>query len=192
MIRVISIGFSKKWLVALYLGIACVVLGTTEILEKWMPIPGEVTLRATFMEGGWMALAIVAGILLHEVFHFLAFRMCGVRPRFLFVKVKGFGWCPSVSSGGGWVTRRNLVLAALAPQLLTLVGICVAFIAPVEVGRVLLLASLANCMGGIGDYQMVIKASRLPNGSQFMDEGGEIKAYVPISKIEAGYPSKPS
>jgi len=119
-----------------------------------------------------MLVALFSVLIIHEVLHYIPCRILNLKPRFVFVKVPGYGFCPGVSFRGGYYTKYESLVILLLPQLITVV--CIVWLATVGVmnqaSEILFWVITLNLLGGLADIMAVGAILRHKKDTLYLSE----------------------
>lgn len=116
---------------------------------------------------------IFAYIVLHELVHGVAMKMCGTE------KVKyGFTGVYAFAGSEDYYDKRSYIFIALAPVVLwgVVIGIVNAFVSPAWFW-VLYIIQISNLSGAAGDLYVTIKFSKFPKDILVLDNGVSMTVY---------------
>ena len=145
-----------------------------------------VTFRAGEFVAG-LAIGAVAGLVLHELAHAVAFLAFGARPRFGFKPWTRIGPVFYVSAPGCYLDRKRFAAAGLAPRvLLTALLPPVLALAPEDglVSTAAYWAYLLGVLGSAGDLLILLSLMSYPGVTRFEDTGDGFSAFGPASGLE--------
>ncbi len=134
------------------------------------------------MEGGFVAYIIrfvslmllsVLYIVLHEIVHGIAMKMCGTK------KVKyGFTGVYAYAGSEDYYDKKAYIFIALAPVVLWGVVLAIVnFLVPTSWFWVIYIVQISNLGGAAGDYFVTVKFSRLPKDILVKDYGVGMVVY---------------
>ncbi len=122
---------------------------------------------------GVMILAWIAYIILHEIVHGIAMKICGTK------KVKyGFTGIYAFAGSDDYYGKRSYIFIALAPVVFW--GVVVAIInlfVPYEWFWVVYSVQIFNISGAVGDFYVTAKFSRMPKDILIKDIGVGMTVY---------------
>ena len=112
-------------------------------------------------------------IILHEVVHCVAMKICGTK------KIRyGFKGLYAFAGSDDYYDKKSYVFIALAPVVLWGVVLAVInFLVPIEWFWVVYIVQLENISCAVGDYYVSIKFSRLPKDILIKDYGVGMNVY---------------
>lgn len=122
---------------------------------------------------GVLLVLMVAYMVLHELVHGVAMKLCGTK------KVKyGFTGLYAYAGSEDYYDKKSYIFIAMAPILLwgIVIGIINAFV-PTSWFWVVYFIQLINLSGAAGDLYITIKFSRLPKDILICDRGVGMKVY---------------
>lgn len=171
---------------AIFAGLLYVSLIVAFVFTEGVSASGEVTTRTgPFLT--WLIAGIVLGFALHELAHAAAFGLFGARPSFGFKPWTRFGPVFYVSAPGSYLSRREFVIAGLAPSPLLAALLLPVMVLSSEGSLVYTLAwwaFVAGVSGSAGDLIIVWKLRRNPAGSYFEDLGDGFAVFGPEGERE--------
>jgi len=128
---------------------------------------------------GWVALASVLVVIIHEAIHGVFFWLfTGSRPVFAFK-----GACAYAAAPGWYLPRGAYMFTGIAPLvILSLAGLVVLAAAPASWLTLITLALVINASGSVGDLAAVIWLARQPASCLAQDFGDRIEIYLPLEK----------
>ncbi len=127
-----------------------------------------------------LVIGTVAGVVLHELAHAIAFSAYGGRPRFGFKLWTKFGPVFWVGAPGCYLRRAKFTVAALAPPVLLTVLLPPALLLAPVGGLAhfsAFIAFLLGVSGSAGDVVILIKVMQYPRSALFEDAGDGFKVY---------------
>ena len=126
-----------------------------------------------FMRFGVLLASMIAYIILHELVHGAAMKLCGTK------KVKyGFTGLYAFAGSNDFYNKKAYIFIALAPIVVW--GIVLAIInvlVPVEWFWVVYLVQIINLSGAAGDLFVTVKFSRMPKDILVQDYGVGMQVY---------------
>ncbi|HEX2906449.1 MAG TPA: DUF3267 domain-containing protein [Phototrophicaceae bacterium] len=150
-------------------------------MAAWWPL--VLRLRGPFPGGPnwpwwlWVLLVLVVVLPLHELFHGLAIRWAGHKPRYGILLRKGALYA---TADGALFPRRAFLVIALAPLVgITLVGLLLVYLLPDTVGYYVGLAVALNAGSAIGDLWMAAVVWPYPAHTLIRDEMDSLRIYLP-------------
>lgn len=128
-----------------------------------------------FLRLGALALGSLAYIILHELTHGVAMRLCGTK------RVKyGFTGLYAFAGSDDYYGKGAYLFIALAPVVLF--GVLLAVLAPIVPTSwfwVVYLIQISNISGAAGDFYVTVRFLRLPKEILVKDEGTSMTVYAP-------------
>jgi hypothetical protein len=156
------------------------------VLVLWLPYQVYLALGAPLAVspnpawpdwGYWLCglVTVTGSMLLHELLHAAALRLCGYHPRLGYHR----GYLYATIQRGQYLTRRVYLTMILTPitAMTILGGLCLPFLPP-RIGSILLITLLLNAAASIGDLAVAARVWRWPRGTLFAEFGG-IKVFTP-------------
>lgn len=126
-----------------------------------------------FIRWGSFAVLLVVYMVLHELVHGIAMKMCGTK------KVKyGFTGMYAFAGSDDYYAKKPYIFIALAPVVLW--GIVIAIITPfvpVEWFWIVYFIQVCNLSGAAGDLFVTVRFSRMPKDILIKDHGVGMKVY---------------
>lgn len=126
-----------------------------------------------FIRWGSFAVLLVVYMVLHELVHGIAMKMCGTK------KVKyGFTGMYAFAGSDDYYAKKTYIFIALAPVVLW--GIVIAIInpfVPVEWFWIVYFIQVCNLSGAAGDLFVTVRFSRMPKDILIKDHGVGMKVY---------------
>jgi len=133
----------------------------------------ESGMSAYFLRFGVLLILIFLYMVLHELVHGIAMKMCGTK------KVKyGFTGLYAFAGSEDYYDKKSYIFIALAPVVLW--GVVLAVINPfvsAEWFWVVYMIQIMNLSGAAGDFLVTVKFSRLPADVLIQDYGVGMKVY---------------
>ena len=120
-----------------------------------------------------MLVGLVAYMILHELVHGVAMKLCGTQ------KVKyGFTGLYAFAGSNDYYNKKSYIFIALAPVVLWgIVLLILNFLVPVSYFWVVYFIQIANLSGAAGDLYVTWKFSRLPADILVQDSGVSMTVY---------------
>ncbi|MBN2392469.1 MAG: DUF3267 domain-containing protein [Anaerolineae bacterium] len=147
----------------------------------WMRLwhSGTASLKVNVLQTGALFIAIVLTIVLHELFHGLALRAYGARPRY------GVIWQEMMfyATAAGYAFRRNAyIVIALAPLVgLSLVGMGLLVLPqPGWLAWIIVICAALNVGSAIGDLWLVRVTLGYPTSAYIVDEKDGLRVFMPV------------
>lgn len=136
-------------------------------------------LEMGILQMGALFIAIVLTIVLHELFHGLALRAYGARPKY------GVIWKEMMfyATAAGYAFRRNAyIVIALAPLVgLSLVGMGLLVISlPGWLAGIIVICAALNVGSAIGDLWLVRVTLGYPPSAYIVDEKDGVRVFMPV------------
>jgi hypothetical protein len=128
-----------------------------------------------------VVISFVGMLVAHELFHGLAFRLFGVRPRYGINLSKGVAYA---SGENYYVARDAYLVVALAPLVcISIMCILLMLLTDGETRNIVGLVGAANVGGAVGDLWFVLMCLRYPRNLLVRDygEGAELYARIPTN-----------
>ena len=126
-----------------------------------------------FIRWGSFAVLLVVYMVLHELVHGIAMKMCGTK------KVRyGFTGIYAFAGSDDYYAKKPYIFIALAPVVLW--GIVIAIITPfvpVEWFWIVYFIQVCNLSGAAGDLFVTVRFSRMPKDILIKDHGVGMKVY---------------
>ena len=128
---------------------------------------------AYFLRFGVLMVSIVAYMVLHELVHGVAMKLCGTK------RVKyGFTGLYAFAGSEDYYGKASYIFIALAPVVLWgVVLLVLQFFVPTSWFWVVYLVQISNLSGAAGDYFVTLRFSRLPKDILVQDYGVGMKVY---------------
>ena len=128
---------------------------------------------AYFLRFGVLMVSIVAYMVLHELVHGVAMKLCGTK------RVKyGFTGMYAFAGSEDYYGKASYIFIALAPVVLWgVVLLVLQFFVPTSWFWVVYLVQISNLSGAAGDYFVTLRFSRLPKDILVQDYGVGMKVY---------------
>ena len=142
----------------------------------------SVSLKINIVQTGALFIAIVLTIVLHELFHGLALRVYGARPRYGVMWQQGMFY----ATAAGYAFRRNAyIVIALAPLVgLSLVGMgLLVFSLPGWLAWVIVICAALNVGSAIGDLWLVRVTLGYPTSAYIVDEKDRLRVFMPVVEL---------
>ena len=152
-------------------------------LRLWHPeIAFAGFLEIDIWQTGALFIAIVLTIVLHELFHGLALRMYGARPKY------GVIWQEMMfyATADGHAFRRNaFIVIALAPLVgLSLVGMALVILPlPGWLAWIIVICAALNVGSAIGDLWLVRVTLGYPPAAYIVDEKDGVRVFMPVVEM---------
>ena len=131
---------------------------------------------------GSMLLGLVAGLVLHELAHAVAFRALGARPKFGAKLRTKLGPVLYAAAPGSYLTRAGYLIVGLAPLLgLTVVLMAVIAVTPSGslIAEAAFFAVILSVGGSAGDAMMMRAVLSYPSDARFEDTADGFTVYGP-------------
>ena len=131
---------------------------------------------------GSILLGLVAGLVLHELAHAVAFLALGARPGFGAKLNRKFGPVLYASAPGSYLSRAGYLIVGLAPMLgLTAVLLAVIAVAPSGslIAEAAFFAVVLSAGGSAGDAMMMRAVLSYPSDARFEDTADGFTVYGP-------------
>lgn len=175
----LSIDLQKNKKLAMYINVLSVVIAALLVIPAvfFVPFSTSLSFNGEIIEVvRWLSLAVlsVLYIVLHEVVHGVAMKLCGTK------KVKyGFTGLYAFAGSDDFYNKKAYIFIALAPVVLWGVVLAVVnFFVPIEWFWVVYLIQIYNLSGAAGDYYVTAKFSRLPKDIIIKDNGVSMTVYT--------------
>ena len=170
-----------RWLIALLVVLSLVAMVVTAnvalAIEQLKSGAAEISLDLPSM-----LLGLVAGLVLHELAHAVAFLALGARPRFGAKLNTKLGPVLYAAAPGSYLSRSGYLVVGLAPLLgLTIVLLAIIAVAPSDglIAGAAFLAVVLNVGGSAGDAMMMRAVLSYPSDARFEDTGDGFTVYGP-------------
>jgi len=101
-------------------------------------------------------------LILHELFHFISFKIVGLSPKIVYVRVPGYGGCPGVMPKlGRYMKRSEYITCLITPQIMTVAGIVwlvyyLLATSPTTIHILVFWAIVLNFLGGVADLKSLV------------------------------------
>ena len=170
-----------RWLIALLVVLSLVAMVVTAnvalAIEQLKSGAAEISLDL-----GSMLLGLVAGLVLHELAHAVAFLALGARPKFGAKLRTKLGPVLYAAAPGSYLTRAGYLIVGLAPLLgLTVVLMAVIAVAPSDslIAEAAFFAAVLSVGGSAGDAMMMRAVLSYPSDARFEDTADGFVVYGP-------------
>lgn len=127
-----------------------------------------------FLRFGAILLLIVLYMILHELVHGIAMKLCGTK------KVKyGFTGMYAFAGSDDYYNKKSYIFIALAPVVLWGIVLAVVnMLVPIAWFWVVYFIQITNISGAAGDLYVTVKFSRMPKDILVQDYGIGMKVYA--------------
>ncbi len=177
--EICHIDLQKDKKTALWVNLLAIAIAVVLIVPMCFLVPistlfsMESGMSAYFLRFGVLLILIFLYMVLHELVHGIAMKMCGTK------KVKyGFTGLYAFAGSEDYYDKKSYIFIALAPVVLW--GVVLAVINPfvsAEWFWVVYMIQIMNLSGAAGDFLVTVKFSRLPADVLIQDYGVGMKVY---------------
>ncbi len=177
--EIISIDLQKNKKLSLFVNLLAVAVAVIMVIPACFFVPISALFEfgdnpfALLIRCGVLVVSLIAYIILHELVHGVAMKMCGTK------KVKyGFTGLYAFAGSEDFYDKRGYIFIALAPVILwgAVLAVMNAFV-PEEWFWVVYLIQITNISGAAGDAYVTAKFSRLPKDILVHDYGVGMTVY---------------
>lgn len=177
--EIYSINLQKDKKAAVFVNALAIIIGVAMAVPMHFHVPisslfsMESGFGRYFLRFGVMLVAIVAYMILHELVHGVAMKMCGTK------KVKyGFTGLYAFAGSEDYYAKGPYIFIALAPVILwgTVIAV-INFFVPQEWFWVVYIVQIINISGAAGDIFVTAKFSRMPRDILVCDAGVGMQVY---------------